>query len=97
MHWAIWQQMKSPPKGFEDVVRMHFKQRQRHVSVSPCELVHQACCVCFKLALPAAMLFKVSKSSVEEAVLKLQHRNCRRVCIVSNVRLMKSSSYEKHA
>lgn len=33
MHWAIWQQMKSPPKGFEDVVRTHFKQRQKHVSV----------------------------------------------------------------
>ena len=36
MHWAIWQQMKSPSKGFEDVVRTHFKQRQKHVSMLPC-------------------------------------------------------------
>ena len=43
MHWAIWQQMKSPPKGFEDVVRTHFKQRQKHVSILPCNLVCQAC------------------------------------------------------
>ena len=35
MHWAIWQQMKSPPKGFEDIVRTHFRQRQKHVSVPP--------------------------------------------------------------
>ena len=32
MHWAIWQQMKSPPKGFEDIVRTHFRQRKKHVS-----------------------------------------------------------------
>ena len=32
MHWAIWQQMKSPAKGFEDIVRTHFIQRQKHVS-----------------------------------------------------------------
>ena len=42
MHWAIWQQMKSPPKGFEDVVRTHFKQRQKHVSILSCDSVCQA-------------------------------------------------------
>ena len=46
MHWAIWQQMKSPPKGFEDVVRTHFKQRQKHVSILSCNLVCQAGYAC---------------------------------------------------
>ena len=35
MHWAIWQQMKSPAKGFEDIVRIHFFQRRKHVSTDP--------------------------------------------------------------
>ena len=28
MHWAIWQQLKSPPRGFEEVVRAHFRHRR---------------------------------------------------------------------
>lgn len=32
MHWAIWQQLKFPPKGFEDIIRTHFRQRKDHVS-----------------------------------------------------------------
>lgn len=31
MHWAIWQQLKSPPLGFREVVRSHFKLRKEQV------------------------------------------------------------------
>ena len=35
MHWAIWQMLKSPPKGFEEVVRSALpparRARARHV------------------------------------------------------------------
>ncbi|CAL8462440.1 g1973 [Coccomyxa elongata] len=31
MHWAIWQQLKSPPLGFEEVVRSHFRLRKEQV------------------------------------------------------------------
>ena len=48
MHWAIWQQMKSPPKGFEDVVRTHFRQRRKHVSApqSYIPLIFMTCMSC---------------------------------------------------
>ena len=36
MHWAIWQQLKSPPAGFEDVVRAHFKHRRAPI-LEACE------------------------------------------------------------
>jgi fido (protein-threonine AMPylation protein) len=36
MHWAIWQQMKSPPKGFEEAVRAHFRLRREQV-LADCE------------------------------------------------------------
>ena len=36
MHWAIWQQLKSPPKGFEEVVRAHYRHRRAPVLAS-CE------------------------------------------------------------
>lgn len=42
MHWAIWQQMKSPPKGFEEIVREHFRQRKTHVSAYLSELLRIA-------------------------------------------------------
>lgn len=31
MHWAMWQQLKSPPLGFEEVVRSHFRLRKEQV------------------------------------------------------------------
>jgi hypothetical protein len=31
MHWAIWQMLRSPPAGFEDVVRGHFRLRKAEV------------------------------------------------------------------
>lgn len=36
MHWAIWQQLKSPPAGFEDVVRAHFEHRRAPI-LEACE------------------------------------------------------------
>jgi baculoviral IAP repeat-containing protein 6 len=36
MHWAIWQQMKSPPRGFQEVVRSHFRHRRERV-LADCE------------------------------------------------------------
>ena len=34
LHWAVYQQMKKPPAGFEEVVRRHFKSRRVHVQVN---------------------------------------------------------------
>ena len=34
MHWAIWQQLKSPPLGFEEMVHCHFRQRKEQVLAS---------------------------------------------------------------
>ena len=34
LHWAIWQQLKSPPAGFEDVVRTHFRLRRAEISAT---------------------------------------------------------------
>ena len=97
MHWAIWQQIKSPPKGFEDVVRTHFKQRQKHVSFRPHKLVYQAYPAYSRLALPAAMLCRMSDFSVKEALLKLQHKNCRPVCVLSEAQLVRRRSRQRHA
>lgn len=36
MHWAIWQMLKSPPQGFEEVVRAHFRLRKAPV-LATCE------------------------------------------------------------
>lgn len=36
MHWAIWQMLKSPPRGFEEVVRAHFRLRAAPV-LATCE------------------------------------------------------------
>lgn len=36
MHWAIWQQMKTPPRGFEEVVRSHFRHRRERL-LADCE------------------------------------------------------------
>lgn len=36
MHWAIWQQLKSPPLGFEEVVRSHFRLRKEQVRLLSC-------------------------------------------------------------
>ena len=36
MHWAIWQMLKSPPHGFEEVVRAHFRLRAAPV-LATCE------------------------------------------------------------
>ncbi|KAK9830590.1 hypothetical protein WJX81_002568 [Elliptochloris bilobata] len=36
MHWAVWQMLKSPPKGFEEVVRAHFRLRRAPV-LAACE------------------------------------------------------------
>ena len=36
MHWAIWQQLKSPPHGFQEAVRAHFRLRREPI-LATCE------------------------------------------------------------
>ena len=36
LHWAIWQQLKSPPPGFEDVIRSHYQLRRAELT-STCQ------------------------------------------------------------
>lgn len=34
LHWAIWQQLKSPSAGFEDVIKSHFRLRKAEIQAT---------------------------------------------------------------
>ncbi|KAK9806493.1 hypothetical protein WJX73_002810 [Symbiochloris irregularis] len=42
LHWAIWQQLKHPPAGFEEVVRTHFRLRRAELTTTCRKWIEEA-------------------------------------------------------